>query len=59
MNRKTITFHEPKGHDFHCERDENGKRTCYPISMGFGCYGDCMDCASMWIERYSNMKENK
>ena len=55
MSHKTIVFQKPKDDDFHCGAEEDWG-LCYPKKLGFGCYGDCSDCESMWIERYNNLK---
>ena len=35
--------------------EKNGEK-CWPIRYGQGCYGDCSDCRSRWLEQFERMK---
>ena len=56
MLYKTVTFEKPDKSKYNCERDEQGKRKCPPINMGYGCYGDCTDCFHKFEKLYENLK---
>lgn len=45
---------DPAGNQFYV--GDKGGAKCWPIRYGQGCYGDCLDCRSLWEERLKNFR---